>query len=198
MKSLLTLLIITLATSLWADEIYLSNGRVLKGKVVNVSSKNLHYIPENETSVRIIPRGEIKKFIYDDGTEVDFEHVEKTRPLLSSKDREQEKEEEDFRLVWEDKTVPLLLPFPLTLNLHMMNGDTTVKIFDSDKKEIASGKGDFKQYMGIISYDQMETDFYITPELGYFYREVQVKDYSFRVDEQNALEEGFKARLSPG
>lgn len=101
------------------------------------------------------------------------------------------KDKSSFNMIWEDKTEPALLPFPLQISLLRMSGDTKVTIFDSDDNSIADGEGKFTQYLAMLSYEPVQTDWYITPEIGYFQRTVTVKDFSYRVDEMNSDTDGF-------
>jgi hypothetical protein len=73
----------------------------------------------------------------------------------------------------------------------MNKGETKVKIYDKDETRIADGDADFDQYMVKFSYEPVRTSFYFTTELGYFYRKVSVKDYSYSVENVNEGIDGF-------
>ncbi len=69
----ITLIIILVSVSAFADEIYLKNGTVIKGRVLRVTTSALEYDPDGEIPFKIIDRDLLKKIVYSDGGEVVFE-----------------------------------------------------------------------------------------------------------------------------
>jgi hypothetical protein len=67
MKRLSLLLFFIIASAAWADEIYLNDGRIFKGKIIQVTVKHIEYDPEGDKPFDILPRGQIQKIVYDDG-----------------------------------------------------------------------------------------------------------------------------------
>ncbi len=53
-----------------ADEIHLQGGEILRGKIIQVTSQSIEYDPEGTRAFDIIPRGQISKIVYDDGSTV--------------------------------------------------------------------------------------------------------------------------------
>lgn len=106
MKKLLFVLILTIATAAWADEIYLSDGRVFKGKIIRVTAKHIEYDPEGEKPFDILPRGQIEKIVYDDGKVV-FLDEGKDAPAIEERDEIDtgHKEKRDVKPVKDDKGV---------------------------------------------------------------------------------------------
>lgn len=75
MKKILTftiLLLMLIPGILLADEIYLADGRVLKGKIIRVTPTSVEYDPERNIVFDILPRGQIKKIVYDSGSVVEL------------------------------------------------------------------------------------------------------------------------------
>ena len=171
-----------------ADEIHLKDGTIITGKIQSVSPDEIKYIPEKEKKKKEVSRSNAVKIKYDDGTVVNFAGNEGGSFLnddaLLSKGKQSP-------FIFEDKTEPFLLPFMLRLGLMMNKGRTKVKIYDKNEKQIADGDADFDQYLLKFSYEPVQTAFYFTPELGYFYRKVAVKDYSYSVESVNQGIEGF-------
>ncbi len=53
--------------NVFADEIYLNDGSVVKGKILRVTEKNIEYDPDGDRPFAIFPNGQISKIVYDDG-----------------------------------------------------------------------------------------------------------------------------------
>lgn len=177
---LITALFVLLPISLFADEIHTKKGSILKGKIQSVSPDEINFIPEGRDEEIDVARSDVIKIMYDDGTEVNMQELSEEEGAPSS-----------FGIIREDKTELFLLPFMLRLGLILNKGNTTVNIYDKNEEKIADGDADFDQYMIEASYEPVESAFYITPELGYFYRKVAVQDYSYSVESVNQGVEGF-------
>jgi len=198
MKIFLTCIFLFITTSLWSDQIFLKNKKVITGKILSIDANNIsYYTSKNKTStMKNISITEVEKIIYDDGITVLMkEPVKKSEelPLEDKKPRtikdiegSEPYEPSYFSLIWKD-----LSTFPMQFSLIRKQGNTDVKVYDKDDKSVADGSGEFNQYMAYVSYEPLATNFYITPELGYFYRTVTVKDYSYSVDQANAYSDNF-------
>lgn len=96
MKKLLFVLVLIIATSVWADEIHLSDGRVFKGKIIRVTVKHIEYDPEGEKPFDLLPRGQIEKIVYDDGKVVflnegkDAPAIEKREEIIPEKEEKRD------------------------------------------------------------------------------------------------------------
>ena len=65
-------------TAAFADEIYLKDNTVLKGKILRVSEKNIEYDPEGDKPFDMVPRENAKKIVYDGGQTVLLEETVET------------------------------------------------------------------------------------------------------------------------
>ncbi len=54
-------------TVLFADEIHLQDGIIIKGKIIQLTEKHIEYDPEGGRPFDLCPRGQVKKIVYDDG-----------------------------------------------------------------------------------------------------------------------------------
>lgn len=72
MKKIIVLLFIFMitSTSIMGDEIYLSDGTVIKGKIIQVTPERIEYDPAGSSVFDIVPRGRILKIVYEDGSVV--------------------------------------------------------------------------------------------------------------------------------
>ncbi|GEM_PF-1357795 len=70
MRHYLVIFFILVGTTAFADEIFLNDGRVIKGKIIRVTDKNIEYDPDGPVPFDVFPRGQIVKIVYDDGTSV--------------------------------------------------------------------------------------------------------------------------------
>lgn len=171
---------------LHADQIVLKNGNIINGKLKFVSPESLGYLQNKTFPVIItIPRTEVKKIIYDDGTIVNFSD-DVTKNLYENK----------LSLDESENTEAFLLPVPLRISLINLRWDTKVILYDLEDKAVADGKAVFNQSMIKLSTEGPPSlksffDYYITPEIGYFYRTIKVKDYAYSVDKLNSNREGF-------
>jgi hypothetical protein len=64
------LLTLLFAITARADEIHLQGGDILRGKIIQVTPQSIEYDPEGTRAFDIIPRGQISKIVYDDGSTV--------------------------------------------------------------------------------------------------------------------------------
>ncbi len=55
---------------LLADQIYLADGKILKGKVIMVGKERVEYMPDGKVKSNYIPRSEIKKIVNENREEV--------------------------------------------------------------------------------------------------------------------------------
>lgn len=58
-----------------ADEIYLKDNTVIKGKILRVSEKNIEYDPEGDKPFDVVPREKAKKIVYEGGQTVVFDET---------------------------------------------------------------------------------------------------------------------------
>lgn len=63
-------LIITSASSVFADYIHLKNGTLLQGKVLKVTDSSIEYDPEGSIPFDTINRADVEKIVYDNGKSV--------------------------------------------------------------------------------------------------------------------------------
>lgn len=69
MKTLFSIVFIFCFSGVWlfADEIYLKDSKVIKGKILNVTEKNIEYSEEKGKPFLVIPRDKVSKIKYDNG-----------------------------------------------------------------------------------------------------------------------------------
>ncbi len=53
--------------SLFADEIHLNDGSVIKGKILQVTEKKIEYDPDGDRPFGMFPTDQVTKIVYDDG-----------------------------------------------------------------------------------------------------------------------------------
>ena len=85
--SILFLLSFTIAAS--ADEIHLQNGEILRGKIIQVTPQNIEYDPEGTRVFDMVPRGQISKIVYDDGSTVFLNESSTETTAITDPPREQ-------------------------------------------------------------------------------------------------------------
>ena len=70
MRIIFIILFIIGATVLPAgsDEIHLNDGRIIKGKIIQVKPNVIEYDPEGREVFNTFPRGQIKKIVFDNGS----------------------------------------------------------------------------------------------------------------------------------
>lgn len=54
--------------NIFADEIRLKDGTVIKGKIIQVTPKYIEYDPEGARKFDMLPRDQVLAIVYDDGT----------------------------------------------------------------------------------------------------------------------------------
>ncbi|RPI89855.1 MAG: hypothetical protein EHM32_12185 [Spirochaetales bacterium] len=86
MKKIVVAVVLFLwGSALFADEIHLNDGQVMRGKIIKVTERTIEYDPEGDEPFDVLPRGQILKIVYDDGKTVNLnegaEPIEK--PLVS-------------------------------------------------------------------------------------------------------------------
>jgi hypothetical protein len=64
------ILIFTSLTDLFADEIRLKGGIIIKCKIILVTPEFIEYDPEGSRTFDMIPRNQVIEIIYDDGTRI--------------------------------------------------------------------------------------------------------------------------------
>ncbi len=192
-KKILQLLafIIFISTSIHADEIHLIDGTIINGKIVKVTPQSLEYKLSGREDNYSLYRNKISKIKYDDGKIIKFSVFNDKNFIKDDLIDPVPVSKPASGMIWESKTEPLLLPAIVRLSFLINKGQTKVKIYDDNEDRIADGNADIDQYMLKISYEPVESDFYITPEFGYFYRKVNVNDYSYAVEKANQSIDGF-------
>jgi hypothetical protein len=168
---------------LFADEIHMKSGGTIKGKIILVTPERIEYRPEDGKPFRIIHRQDAVKITFDDGR---VAHLAVEENLHEKKGTDSV-----FRVVRDDKMEPLLLPLPLKLTALTSFGDTKIWIYDRSDKRVADGKAKMTQFFAYLNYEPVKTNFYITPELGYFYRMIKVGDYSYNIEGANTQNPGY-------
>lgn len=70
MKRIVSLLCVMWASLAAADEIHLQDGTVLRGQIIQVTADRIEYDPEGARAFDIVPRGQISRIVYSDGSTV--------------------------------------------------------------------------------------------------------------------------------
>ncbi len=69
-KAVLLLLVFFSLQTLYADEIHLNSGKIIKGRIIRVTENSVEYDPEGEIPFNILKRKSVSKLKYDSGLEV--------------------------------------------------------------------------------------------------------------------------------
>lgn len=73
MKKILVLIFIfTIQLTVFAEDIYLNNGEIIKGKVLRFNEEKLEYDPEGGKPFAIVEISKVEKIVYSDGSERKF------------------------------------------------------------------------------------------------------------------------------
>ena len=72
MKKLCILTMFLFTLPLMADEIHLNDGTIIRGRIIQVTPDNIEYDPDDNRNFSLVPRGQIKKLVYDDGNVVEL------------------------------------------------------------------------------------------------------------------------------
>lgn len=96
-----------------------------------------------------------------------------------------------FRIITTPDFKPLILPVFTVLNLRTLFGTTWVDIYDKKNGLSAAGVGTILEEKVTISFGDPESGWYLTPDLGFFYRKLVTKDFSFDTSQINRAVDGF-------
>ncbi len=69
-KTIITLVMLLSVQALYADVIYLNDGKIINGRIIRVTGKTIEYDPDGEIPFNIIKRESVLKIVYDNGLEV--------------------------------------------------------------------------------------------------------------------------------
>jgi len=86
MKIVLILFIVFFVIPAISDEIVLNDGTVIKGNIIRVTPKAIEYDPEGAKPFDMVPRGQIQRVIYEDGSIVNFKEMPSTNEKLSTEE----------------------------------------------------------------------------------------------------------------
>ncbi len=157
MKKIIFSLILLVSIDSPGDEIHLSNGKSIDAANIQILPETIVYKQKNSDIAYEVSREIVSYISFADGT-------------VHSIDKQPD---------------GLLFPFPLALNYTRSSGITDVAIYGKNNRKVAEGSAVIKQNKFSFSSEQIGTRFFITPETGYFYRTVAIKDFSKKVDEKN-------------
>ncbi len=76
------LVILSPAMPLFADQIYLTTGVVIKGRILKVNDASVEYDPEGDRPFDIVSRHLVTKIVYDDGSVVEMTKTERRPPWM--------------------------------------------------------------------------------------------------------------------
>ncbi len=155
---------------LFADTIYLKDGRKIEAEKYEISEGWFKIIEKGELA-REFPVENVVKVVKKDGTELNLTAKE-TAPEKT------EKKKKRTILTWDKKIDGLLTPFPFSLSYSLSTGYTTVSIYNRDESEVAKGEASFLQNKFSLSSEEFNTNIFLSPELGFFQRKLSVKDFS--------------------
>ncbi|OHD64603.1 MAG: hypothetical protein A2176_08965 [Spirochaetes bacterium RBG_13_51_14] len=71
-KMLFIVCMIVIGTVLFADEIYLSDGTVLKGKIIQITDTEVEYDPAGDRAFDVVEKSDVVKIVYDSGQIVNY------------------------------------------------------------------------------------------------------------------------------
>jgi hypothetical protein len=75
MHRLIIISLMLMAGPAWADEIYLRDGTMLKGKVTGITDKFIEYTAGDAGAYDFFPRDMVARVVYDDGTTVTINEI---------------------------------------------------------------------------------------------------------------------------
>jgi hypothetical protein len=160
-----------LTPPVFSDTLYLKNGREIIIEKYSIENDRVAIKEKNRLTGTEIPFKDIIKIVAKDGSTLSFNTRKK-------KTKEEIRKKELGVPIWDKNIEGLLAPFPLSLNYSYSSGITTVSIYNRDESRVAEGEASFRQKKFSISTEESGTDYFISPELGFFQRKVQVKDFS--------------------
>ena len=71
-RAIVTAFLIFFSTALFADQIYLQDGSVLKGKIIQVNENDIEYKPETGRAFDVVDKSGVAKIVYDNGQVLNF------------------------------------------------------------------------------------------------------------------------------
>ncbi len=168
--ALFFLITICLPYILFANTVYLKDGRKIEAEEYEISDGWFRIIEKGELT-REFPLENVVKVVKKDGTELNPAAEEKT-PVKT------EKKKKRTILTWDKEVDGLLTPFPFSLSYSFSAGYTAVSIYNRDESEVAKGEASFIQNKFSFSSEEFNTNIFLSPELGFFQRKLNVKDFS--------------------
>ncbi|HOW51031.1 MAG TPA: hypothetical protein PLV42_03180 [bacterium] len=96
-----------------------------------------------------------------------------------------------FRIITAPDFEPLIFPVFMTLNLRTLFGTTWVDIYDAKDTHSAAGIGTVFEEKVSVSFGDPESGWYLTPDIGFFYRRLITKDFAFDTSWVNREVDGF-------
>jgi hypothetical protein len=169
------IIIIYPAPPVFSDTIHLKNGKEITIEKYEIENNLIRIKEKNKLTGTEIPIEDVIKIVTKDGRTLSFN----TKNIKSKKPKK--KVLRNYRagtVIWDKKLEGLLTPFPLSLNYTFSSGISDVSIYNRDESRVAKGEASFIQKKFSISTEEHGTDYFISPELGFFQRKVEVKDFS--------------------
>jgi len=174
------------APYLYADIVLFQNGKVLFDKRYSVMCGDCqpNEIPLNTADdlfLRLISLIRNDALLY-----------ETARAVLGAKTIPEPLPLQDpFRIIAAPDLKPLIFPVFMTLNLRTLFGTTWVDIYDNKNDLSAAGVGTILEEKVTVSFGDPESGWYITPDIGFFYRRLITKDFAFDTSDANRTVDGF-------
>lgn len=90
----LVFLLLFIINNIYADEIHLKSGILINGKILRVTAEFIEYDPAGNRPFDMIPRDQVEKIVYDDGSFVNFNENKspKTEKAMVQDDKSDEKD----------------------------------------------------------------------------------------------------------
>ncbi len=172
--TLCILSLIYLPLTLFADMIYLKDGRKISAGKYEIINNRLIIKEKKNGSQTEIPLENVVKITAKDRSTLNF-YQKGTAAKTTLPDNEKN---DELTLIWNKETEGLITPFPFSLNYTYSSGETTVNIYNENQDKVANGEALYTENRFSISTVGFGTSFFISPELGFFQRTIDVRDFS--------------------
>ncbi len=182
-KGIILFIIISLCSPhIFADEIILKDNTKKKGEIIQITTNYIEYNPIGSVPFARIELDKVKAIKYYDRiitVNPDIFGL-KRKDIIDNSSTNELRDGGILAPVFKlkDDIKGYFFEEPLRLSYNSLSGKTKVKMYD-ENDTVGEGDARLRQQRFLFSYEKVKTKLYFTPEIGYFYRTVTVKDFSY-------------------